>query len=356
MSTAPTALEAKENQIAPPPEATIMQMVMGAWVSQAISAVTRLHIPDLLKAHGPSTASELVKASEIKMHAEFLERVLRALATVGLFIETPEGRFGPTPLSDALTADSPVSRKKMVELFGASWWRVWGGLEDAIKTGEPQSVAALGMEYWDYMDANPKEMEDFGGAMKANSVKSIGHVLEHCDFSGARVVVDVAGGFGHLAIGLLEKYPHLRAVVLEVPKLVPIAKQQWKGLDTSVASRLEFVAGNMFESVPPADTYIMKHIIHDWDDERCVKLLKNCRESMTGDGRVICVDSVLTPMGDPSGVPQKFLDLNMLVMIHGKERTLAQWKEIITDAGLRLESVKALDAEFGVSLLEAKKD
>jgi hypothetical protein len=347
-----------ETEVAPkmqmPPEAAIMQMVLGAWVSQAISAVTRLNIPDLLKAKGPSTAKELAMGRE-ELNAEFLERVLRACASVGVFAEFPDGRFDLTPLSETLTADSPVSRKKMVELFGASWWRVWSGLEQAIRTGEPQSVANLGSEYWDYMDANPKEMEDFGLAMKSNSLNSIRWVLERCDFSRSRVVADVAGGFGHLAIGLLEKYPHLRAIVLEVPKLVPIAKQQWKGMSPGTTSRLEFVAGNMFESVPRADTYIMKHIIHDWDDERCAKLLRNCRNAMEGNGRVICVDSVIPPMGDTGAVPAKFLDLNMLVMIHGKERTLKQWEALFGASGLRLDRVTELDAEFGVSILESVK-
>lgn len=332
-----------------------MQLVMGAWISQTISAVTRLNVPDIVHRHGPLTAGQLVDTHGVRANIDFLQRALRACASVGIFTESAEGRFGSTPMCEALTLDSPVSVKKVTEIFGGTWWKVWTGMLDALQSGQPQAKAQLGMEYWPYMQANPKEMEDFGEAMKSNSLASIAGVLEHCDLSGVKVLVDVAGGFGHLAIALLKKYPALKATVLDLPELMPIARKHAASEDASVVSRLEFTGGDMFADVPAGDVYIMKHIIHDWDDARCITLLRHCRRRMQGNGRVYCVDTVLPPMGDTGGTAAKFLDMNMLVFIPGKERTEAQWRELFDASGLELGSITPLHDNFGTSIVEARK-
>jgi hypothetical protein len=336
-----------------PPQAVAMQMAMGALVSKTMSDMTRLGIPDVLKKHGALTAREMLTHG-IEAHAESLERALRTSASFGLFTESADGRFGPTDLSNVLAVDTPGSVKWMVQLLGGPAYRVWVGLKDAIQTGEPQSRSTLGMEFWDFLSANPKELEDFGQAMQSNSHASMAGVLEKCDLSGATKVVDVAGGFGHLVMALLEKYPKLQGVLLDLPELIPVAKQKLPPLD-SVAPRLEYIGASMFESVPPADVYIMKHIIHDWDDARCVQLLKNCCAAMKGVGRVICVDAVIPPMGDTGGLSAKLLDLNMLAMITGKERTRAQWEDLYARAGLRIASITPLTDNFGTSIIEGVK-
>jgi hypothetical protein len=223
-----------------------MQIAMGALVSKAMSDMTRLGIPDVLKQHGALTAREML-AHGIDAHAESLERALRTCASFGLFTENADGRFGPTELSNVLAADTPGSVKWMVQMLGGSAYRVWTGLKDAIQTGEPQSRSTLGMEFWDFLDANPKELEEFGLAMQSNSHASMAGVLEKCDLSGATKVVDVAGGFGHLAIALLEKYPKLQGVLLDLPELIPVARQKLPAPGT-VAPRLEYIGGSMFES------------------------------------------------------------------------------------------------------------
>jgi hypothetical protein len=347
------ASTAKESM---PPQAVVMQMVLGAWVSKAISDVTRLNVPDVLKRHGATSAAEMVARHGVEAKPDFLERALRACASVGIFTEDAAGRFGPTELSEVLTLDSAVSVKKVAEVFVSGWvWKGWGGLGDAIRTGEPQARNQLGLETWDYLRANPKEMEEFGESMKANSLNSLRGVLESCDFTDVKNVVDVGGGFGHLAVALLGKYPRLRGVVLDMPALVPIAKAKFPMNDAGVASRLEYVGGDMFESVPPADVYVMKHIIHDWDDERCIRRLGNCHQSMQGNGRVICVDAILPPLGDTSGAAAKLLDLNMMVFIPGKERTRAQWEALYRVAGLRIQSIVPLQDNFGTSIIEGVK-
>jgi hypothetical protein len=332
-----------------------MQMVSGGWVAKLVADISRLGIPDYLKTHGTMSAAEIVSKCGLDAKPEFLERALRACASLGVFSEDADGRFGPTDLSDVLTLDSPVSVKRFAEVICDSWfWKTWVGLADAIRTGEPQCEAQIGAKFWDFLNANPKALEDFGEAMKSNSVNSMRGVLAHCDFTGIGKMVDVGGGFGHLAIALVEKYPHLQAAVLDQPDLIPIARKNGP-TDPAVTSRLEYIGGNMFESVPQADAYVMKHIIHDWEDERCIQLLKNCHHSMHHDGRVFCIDSVIPPMGDAGCVTAKLLDLVMMTFITGKERTLQQWESLYSAAGFRIVNVTPLEDNMGTSIIEGAK-
>ncbi len=347
-------MEATAAVQSPPPQAIVMQMMFGAWVTKVIAESTRMGVPDLVQQHGPMSAAEIV-ASGVSAVPDALERLLRACASLGIFTEDAAGKFGPTPLSEVLTSNSPGSVKKLVEAVGGPWYRGYAELLDAVRTGQPQARNVFGMEWWDYLNANPKELENFAEAMKANSHRSLLGVLEFCDFSSAVRVADIAGGYGHLAVALLEKYPHLQGTVMDVPELIPLAKERFPVNDPAVASRLEYVGGNMFESVPAADVYIMKHIIHDWDDEKCVRLLENCRQSMRGDGRLICVDAVLPPMGDAAGTPAKLLDLLMLIFITGKERTREQWARLYGAAGFEIRSITPINDNFGTCIVEGVK-
>src|SRR5690348_6560222 len=277
---------------APPAEAVIMQMIMGGWIARVLSEISRVNVPDALKKSGPMSAAELV-AGGVEANPDALERVMRACASVGVFTEDTHGKFGPTKLSDVLTSDSPVSVKVIAQEAGGLWLKIFTALPDGMRTGEPQIRQIVGMEWWDYLKANPKEMETFGEAMKSNSLSSMRGVLDKCDFSRVKKVVDIGGGFGHLVVALLEKYPNLNGTLLDVPDLVPLAKKKFPVSDPKIASRLEYVGADMFERVPQGDAYILKHIIHDWDDEHCFRLLRNCHNSMDGHGRLICVDSVL---------------------------------------------------------------
>ena len=336
-----------------PPQAVVMQMAMGGWVARAMSEISKLNVPDTLQVNGPMTAAQLV-ASGLDVNTSALERVMRACASVGLFTEDGDGRFGPTPLSEALTASAPGSVKIVAQEVAGTWLRMFGELAESIRTGEPQAQRVFGMGWWDWLNANPKEMANFGEAMKANSQNSMRGVLEQCDFDGAQTVADLGGGFGHLIIALLEKYRGLNGILVDLPELIPVAKEK-NPAPQAVARRLEYVGQDIFEYVPPADTYIMKHIIHDWDDEHCLRLLRNCHQSMQGAGRLICVDAVLAPMGDPSGTSAKFLDLLMMAGIRGKERTLRQWEQLYATAGFRVTTVIPLQDNFGTSIVEGAK-
>jgi hypothetical protein len=337
-----------------PPQGIVMQMVMGGWIARAVSDISRLNIPDILKANGPMTAVELVK-SGVQVNPSALERVMRVCASLGLFTESAQAQFGPTQLSDTLTADSPVSVKVIAQEVGGTWLKIWGNLAESITTGEPQARAVFGLEWWDYLNANPKELETFGEAMKSNSLNSLKGVLEHCDFSNVNKVADIAGGFGHLVVALLQKYPTLRGVLMDVPELIPVAQKRFPVSDPNLASRLQYFPGDMFASVPRSEVYVLKHIIHDWDDEHCVRVLKNCHASMEGNGRIVCVDSVIPPMGDTGATSAKLLDILMMLAIRGKERTLQQWTDLYAATGFKISKVLPLNDNFGTSIIEGIK-
>jgi len=342
-------------RLAIPPQGMLVDMVLSGWKAKVLADVSALDVADVLHEHGPATALELVQKRGLKANPDALERCLRTCAAMGIFSEDAQGRFGPTAMSEPLTAKSPVSVKKLVECFaGNAIFRGFTGLGQTLRTGKPHMREVLGMEWWDYLVANPQELELFGEAMKSNSTASIHGVLNGCDFSSSKNIADIGGGFGHLTIALLEKYAHLHAAVLDLPSVVPLGKERMK-LKDSVASRLEYIGGDMLSSVPPADTYILKHIIHDWDDERSFRVLRNCHSTMQGDGRVICIDSVVPPMGDSSGVAAKVTDIVMMTFIAGKERTKAQWERLYQDAGFRISAITPLEDNIGTSIIEGMK-
>jgi hypothetical protein len=326
-----------------------MQMMMGAWTAQTISAVTCLRVPELVHAHGPLTARQLTEAHGVDAKPELLERALRVCASVGVFTEGADGRFGPTPLSEVLTPDSPASVRAFVELIGGPWWKLIGALPEALRTGQNQTKAQTGREPWEARDADREEQ--FGRAMKSR-VESTRGVLEHCDFSRACTLVDVGGGFGHLALAVLQRYPHVHATVLDLPDVIAIARRHAAREDAGVLARLTFVAGDMFAEVPPGDVYVLKTVIHDWDDDRCVQVLRNCRARLPADGRIVCVDKVLPPMGDSSATGAKLLDMLMLVSPPGKERTEAEWRALFERAGLRVASLTAINPRSADCVVE----
>lgn len=219
-----------------PPQAVAMQIAMGAIITNCVNVASRLNVPDLVRRHGSMNAADIMTKGGIEADASALERVLRACASVGVFTEDSAGRFGPTEVSDVLTSDSPVSVKNIVELFAGPIARVVSELPESVKTGRPQVRRVYGMEWWDYLNANPKDLEEFAQAMKSNSLNSLRGVLQFCDFGGVSKVVDIGGGFGHLAVALLEKYPLLQATVLDVPDLIPVAWERFTNNNSPVAT------------------------------------------------------------------------------------------------------------------------
>jgi hypothetical protein len=326
-----------------PPQATVMQMVMAAWSSQTISAVTRLGVPDLLSAQGPLTARALVSNHHVAARPDLLERALRACASVGIFTESADGRFGPTALSQVLVEGAPGSVRQFVELIGARWWAPFGGLAEVLRSGQPEGGAPEA--------AVDGGVETFAAAMRSR-VESTRGVVEHADLARARLLVDVGGSIGHVSIALLQRHAHLRACVLDFPAVVAVGERLAASERERVRSRLSFVAGDMFVDVPPADTYLVKTIMHDWDDARCVRLLRNCRARLAEGGRILGVDNVLPPMGDTGASSTKLLDMLMMVLLPGKERTESEWRALYAGAGLRVTAITPINPRSVECLIE----
>lgn len=337
-----------------PPHAILQEMLFGAWTAKILAEVVRLDVPDALAA-GPMTADELVRKGGIRAEPGALHRALRACAALGVVTEDSAGRFGPTRLSALLTRDTPGTMKRFVEFSGGLLWKVWTGLPEGLATGAPQARAQLGMEFFDYLAANPKSLEEFGETLKVHSAVVNKGVLERYDFSGIRTLVDVGAGFGHLVIAVLGKYLDVQGVVFDLPEVVEAAPVQVPVRSDAIARRISYVPGDMFKSVPPADAYVLKLILHDWDDASCATILRNVCDKLEPGGRVIAIDAVLPPLGDVSDVPSKLLDINMMMLLPGKERTRAEWEALFRGAGLAITAMVPIPDAYNTFVIEGRR-
>jgi O-methyltransferase domain len=337
-----------------PPHAVLFEMLFGAWTAKILAEVVRLDVPDALAA-GPLTADELVRKTGIRAHPVALHRALRACAALGVVTEDSVGRFGPTRLSALLTRDTPGTLKRFVEYSGGTLWKVWTGLPEGLATGQSQARTQLGMDFFDYLAVHPKALEEFGETLKAHSaVANIG-VMERYDFSGIRALVDVGAGYGPLTIAVLEKYPETCGVVFDLPEVIDAAPTRLPVTNDSVARRLRYEAGDMFKGVPPADAYVLKLILHDWDDASCATILANVCARLERGGRVICIDNVMPPLGDTSDVPSKLLDVNMMLLLPGKERTRVEWEALYRGAGLSITAMIPVPDAFNMFVIEGRR-
>jgi SAM-dependent methyltransferase len=343
----------KSTEVAPstegvPAEVYLTELAFGALVSQALYVAAKLGLADLL-AKEPLQISELATATETNEKA--LYRVLRSLAGTGVFAETDPKVFALTPAAEPLRSDAPNSIRSGIIFMGEEWhWNVWGNLFHSVKTGEPAWGKVHGAEVFDYFAQNPAEYEIFNRAMTDMSVSSAPSVAEAYDFSGVETLADIAGGHGLLLAEILNANPGLKGVLFDVPQVIEGAGALLA--QKGVANRVETVGGSFFESVPAgADAYIMKHIIHDWDDDRSVQILENISRAMRPDGRVLIVEVVVPEGNDPHF--SKVMDLEMLVSPGGVERTAKEYDELLARAGLRL--IRIVPTASAYSVIEAVK-
>lgn len=331
-----------------PPEAVLIQMFFGCFVSQALAVAAKLGIADLL-AERPQTIAAL--AARTGTHERSLYRVLRTLASVGVFRETDERVFDLTPLAEPLRSDAPNSVRNGAIFMGEPWhWRVYGEMLHSVRTGKSAWGRANGAEVFDYFAANPEHGEIFNRAMTDMSAASAAAITEAYDFSGVETLVDVAGGHGVLLASVLRANPALRGVLFDLPHVLEGAPETLER--AGVKERVEVAAGDFFSLVPAgADTYMLKHIIHDWDDERAALILNNIRRAMRADGRVLLFEAVV-PAGNAPDFG-KLMDLEMLVSPGGVERTEREFRELLAQAGLRLTRV--VPTRSYLSVVEAIK-
>jgi hypothetical protein len=279
-----------------------------------------------------------------------LRRLLRALASQGLLVETAEDRWATTAAGDCLRADAPGSLRNLAVLFGTLAHSLsWIQMEHSVLTGESAFEYVHGQDAWRYARENPPWNDAFNAAMSDIAASVHRAIAEAYDFSGVRRLVDIGGGHGRLMIRILERFPALHGVVFDQPHVVNDV--DWFMAERGLARRCQSVAGNFFESVPAgADAYIMTAVLHDWDDDACVEILRNCRSAMAPDGRILIGDFILMPPNQPDF--GRLIDLEMLVMAGtGRERTEQEFCHILARAGLSLRKVIPLPA--GTSLIEA---
>jgi len=306
-----------------------MQMLNGARVASAISCLAELGIPDLVH-DGPRSAEEL--AVQIGADAQALYRLMRATASVGVLSEGPDAKFSETPASAVLRRDGNPSLRDVAIMGGREWRaRAWAKLTDCVRTGKPVLEQFYGASSSEYLNQHPEEARIFDATMTELSAIDSLAVADAYSFEGIRSIVDVGGGHGRLLATILGGNPTLTGTLFELAHVIDRARN---GPLEPLLDRCTLVSGDMFSSVPKgADAYIMKHIIHNWPDDACVKVLRLCRGSVNAEGRLVVVDKLIQPGNDYS--PSKFLDLQMLIFHGGCERTEQQFRELFAASGWR---------------------
>lgn len=330
-----------------PPELSLTDqlraMASGAWVTQMIHVAAELGVADLL-AGGERSCAELAEACGAD--ADCLFRLLRGLASLGIFQETAPRRFALTPLAELLRGDHPQSLRQFCRMLGEEHYLSWADLLHSVRTGDSAFRHRYGSSVFAWYAQNPRRAEIFDGAMTDFSRNETEALLAAFDFSSFRHLVDVGGGRGELLLRVLQANGQLRGTLHDQPQVVSAAC-----VPADLQGRLTLSGGDFFQAVPAgADAYLLKHIIHDWGDDACRTILSLIRAAMAPGGRVLIVEPVIPPGNDP--FPGKLLDLNMLVMTEGgRERSAAEYEQLLASAGLRLSRI--VPTPSSVSVVEA---
>ena len=340
-----TAPALQDNQIPAPVQ--MLQIITNFWTTRAVYVLAKLGIPDLLKS-GPKSAPELAESTG--MHAPSMYRLLRALASAGILQTEPDGRFGLTPMSELLVTDAPGSmRWLVVSELGQEHYPAWGNFMHSVKTGGIAFDDHFGMDVWNYFQKNPEDAAVFNDSMSGMTAVVNEKITSLYDFSRFNKIVDVGGGHGGLITAILKANPQAFGVLFDAEQVISGARSKLQA--AGITDRCATIGGDFFQSVPAGgDAYIMKWIIHDWDDERATRILKNIRSQIPQDGRVIIVDCVVPEGDDPDF--SKFFDLNMMVMTGGKERTAREFDELLAAAGFRF--LRVIPTDLPTSIVEAE--
>jgi len=326
----------------------MLERIAAYWQSQLVFVAARLGIADAL-VQGPLTADEI--AARVGAHAPYLKRVLRALASLGIFAADPHGRFHLNRLSQTLRSDHPESLRNFALMLVDDYnWSAWGALEHSVRTGHSAFEHVHGAPVFPWMQQHPDKEKMFSASMASLSAMENAAVARAYAFGKLQRIVDVGGAHGHLLVTILRSYVKLRGVLFDQPQVIDEALQAGYVTSPDVSSRIELARGDFFESVPAgAEAYLMKYITHDWNDGQCVQMLGNCRKAMASDGRVLVVDHVVAPGNRFDW--GKLLDINMMVMLGSRERTKEEFRHLFARAGLRMKRV--IRTGTPLSILEA---
>jgi hypothetical protein len=323
----------------------LIQMVQGYWVTQIVAVIARLRVPDHL-AGGPRSGDELSEATGA--NADALRRLLFAGVTIGLLRPAGADRFALGPPGELLRSTEGSLRDFAIALAAPSLYRPFERLYDAVLTGEPVDEAVLGVDVWRYLEEHPDEGATFARAMGNLSVLEADQISAHYDASRFKLAVDVGGSHGVLLGRLLAATPGLRGILFDKPNVVAEAVTAMG--NRGLADRVTFVEGDFFSAVPSGgDLYVVKHVLHDWDDEHALRILECCRTATGPGGAMLVIEAVLPDEPGPS--PASLMDMYMLVL-GGRERTRAQYEALLRDAGYDVVQVTCTPS--GLQMLEAR--
>jgi hypothetical protein len=329
-----------------PSNVALLELTQGAWVTQALYAAVRLRFADAL-ADGPLHADEVAHRTGADADATF--RVLRALAGQGVFTLRRDGRFALTRVGRTLRWDAEGSMAPMIAMVGSEeHWQHWSDLEHSVRTGRTAVEKQRGVPIFEYLETNPAYAARFNAAMTGVSAMAIQAAVPAYDFTGRRLVVDVGGGHGALLTAVLGAAPAAEGILFDLPSVAEGAREAVAA--AGLTQRCAVTGGSFFESVPAGgDMYLMKTVIHDWDDDRAREILRSVRTAIAPDGTLLLFELVL-PGGAPPH-PGLLLDLEMLVHAGGRERTAAEYSELLAQSGFR--QTRVIPTGGPMSIVEA---
>lgn len=332
------------------PRSPLMDLAFGFMPAQMIHVATEIGVADAFTDGGPSTSTELAEATGA--HAPSLHRLLRGLAGLGVVEQKEPDLFALTEEGRRLRADAPDSIRSLIRLFcGPQVWRTWGDMAETVRTGEYAWERVTGSTPFEYFASDTELSATFNRAMAEHTRDVAPAFVEAHDFARYGTVADLGGGDGTLLAAILRAHPGLRGVLFDLPAGLADAS----GPLADVADRAEIVPGDFFEAVPTGpDAFVLKSVVHDWDDGKATAILRNCRAAMGPDDRVLLLEQVMPEMVAPESAGIVRNDLNMLVATGGRERTEAEFRELLDGAGLRAVSLTGPLRETAYHVIEAK--
>jgi len=316
------------------PAETLRRLINSQVISRLIYVVAKLGIADLLR-NGPMSCEQLAESANA--HPSSLYRVLRTLASVGVFSETEIGTFEQTQVSKLLESDISGSQRAVAMLVWEPWWRQgWDELLYSVETGKIGFDRVHGMGLFEYLSRKADASDLFNKAMASFTEQEIDAILSSYDFSSFTKIIDIGGGNGALMCAILKSCPDVNGILFDLPNTIEMARKLIK--EKSEEKRCELVAGDFFKSVPVGgDLYILKSVIHDWDNERALDILKNCHKAMAGDGRLLLIERVIPSGNIPS--LSKIMDIVMMVNLGGLERTADEYEALLNSSGFKLAGI-----------------
>ena len=331
------------------PYDVVFQMVIGKWISQAIGTVVEIGVPDQL-AKGPRRCRDI--AREAGVSEDGIYRLLRALASLGLFVEGGDRRFKLAAMGQLLRGDHPKSLAGYARFVAHdSTWRPWGHLSYSVKTGMPAFDHVFNVSIFEHLSQNPEVAAVFDDAMTSISITEARAVADAYDFKGVETLMDVAGGHGLLLATVLRRHKKMRGMLFDLPHVAGGAAATFAR--ARITGRVRIESGDFFKELPSgADAITMKHILHDWDDDSATRILQACHRALGPRGKVLILDPVIPPRNAPHY--GKLLDLEMLVLTpRGRERTKTEFAKLLRGAGFRLSRV--IPTESPLAIVEAVK-